>query len=185
MVVLKHNGLVYIAVSQAYQRDLDSIRTGKVNPEDLKAYHPRKRKNQLIATNGVTCATEAFRYENAIPKELNMKSLILGAHPLLCHISEFFGKTDGRHASTDTVFAQDSDAYILYKDGTCLEIEDVYACGTNSDIAFALYDAEGVEKPNDFFKKVFTMQEEIYGTIMFPIAVLNTGSNKISVINRR
>lgn len=184
MVVLKHNGLVYIAVSQMYQKDFDAIRTGKVNPENLKAYHPKRRKNQIIASNGVTSETEALRYENIFPTDsFNMKTLVLGVFPALCHMSKYFGRGDGQRSAADMVFAQDSEAYVLYKEGVCLKIEDVFACGVNSDVAISLYDAEKIEDPNDYFKKVFIALEELYGEVMFPVAVLNTGSNKISVIN--
>lgn len=185
MIVLKHNGLVYIAISQCFHRSSEAVRNGKPNAEDLKAYHPKRRKNQLIATNGISFITEPLRYEDIFPEELNMKSLVLDLFPNLCKINKFFGQGDGFLSTVDMVFAQDSDAFVLFRDGTCLEIEDIFACGINSDTAIALYDSEKIEDPNDFFKKAFTVQEELYGSIMFPIAVLNTGSNKISTINRR
>ncbi|MBR2025052.1 MAG: hypothetical protein IKA02_04530 [Clostridia bacterium] len=184
MVVLKHNGAVYIAASQCYQDDAEAIRTGKVNPENLKAYHPQGRKNQLIAAYGTNCVTEAVRYQRVFPKTLNMQTLVFEVFPILCHISKFFDKSEDGYSANDMIFAKDKEAYVLYRDGTCLEVEGVFSDGINSDIAISLYDAETIEDPVDFFRKVFVTQEELYGKKLFPVAMLNTLNNKIKVINR-
>ena len=94
MIALKHNGIVYIAGSQRYQNDVDAMRTGKVNSENIKVYHPQNRKNQLIATSMTTCVTEAVRYQKVFPKELNTKSLVLEVFPFLAQVSEFFNKSE-------------------------------------------------------------------------------------------
>lgn len=184
MIVLKHNGIVYIAVSQAYQKDMDAIRTGKVNPENIKAYHPQNRKNQLIATDCVTCVTEALRYIKIFPKTLNSKTLVLDVFPLLTQMTEFYSMEQKGYSSNLFVFAKDSEAYAVYKDGTCLEIEDVFVNTDSSEIGIGVYDAKNIENPIEFFRSAFATHEELCGEIMFPVAVLSTKDNKIKVINR-
>lgn len=184
MIALKHNGIVYVAVSQHYQNDMDAKRTGKVNPENIKAYHPQGRKNQLIATDIANCVTEAVRYQRVFPKELNTKSLVLDVFPFIAHVSTFFNKSEKGTSSNVFVFAKDSEAYALYRDGTCLEIEGIYADTPTPEVVMSLYDAEEIDDPIDFFRKAFKTQEEITGDMMFPVAVLTTANSKIKVINR-
>lgn len=184
MIVLKHNGIVYIATSQCFQGDMDAVRTGKVNPENLKAYHPQGRKNQLMATETENCVSEAIRYEKVFPKELNVKSLVLDVFPYLAQISRFFHRSEKGHCANNVVFAKDSEAYVLYGDGTCLEVEEIYADTEGMEIPIAVYDAQKVDDPIEFFRNAFATHEEIHGGIMFPVAVLNTANTKIKVINR-
>lgn len=184
MIILKHNGIVYIAVSQAYQKDKDAIRTGKVNPENIKAYHPQKRKNQLIASDCTNCVTDAVRYTKLFPKELNLKSLVLDVFPTITQITEFFNEKGKGVSSNVFAFAKDSCAYVLYRDGTCLEVEDIYVGTDDAEINMGLYDSKKVDDPIEFFRKAFSTCEELCGEIMFPVAVLTTKDNRIKVINR-
>ena len=184
MIVLKHNGIVYIATSQRYQSDLEAIRTGKVNSENLKVYHPQNRKNQLIATNMATCVTEAVRYQKVFPKELNTKSLVLDVFPFLAQVSDFFNKSEPGTSAHTFVFAKDAEAYVLYRDGTCLEVENIYADTIAPEVAMSLYDAGEINDPMEFFRNVFKTTEELFGEIMFPVSVLTTANNKIKVIGR-
>ena len=184
MIALKHNGIVYIAGSQRYQNDVDAMRTGKVNSENIKVYHPQNRKNQLIATNMTTCVTEAVRYQKVFPKELNTKSLVLEVFPFLAQVSDFFNKSEKGTSAHSFVFAKDSEAFVIYRDGTCLEIENIYADTIASEVAMSLYDAGNIDDPMEFFRKAFATMEELFGEIMFPVSVLTTANNKIKVIGR-
>lgn len=184
MIVLKHNGIVYIASSQMYQKDKDAIRTGKINPENIKVYHPQNRTNQLIASDSITCVTDAVRYAKVFPKELNSKSLALDVFPTVKQITEFFNKSEKGTSSNIFVFAKDSEAYVLYRDGTCLEIEDIYVGTDYAEINMGVYDSNKVDDPIEYFRKTFATYEEISGEIVFPVAVLTTKNNKIKVINK-
>ena len=75
MIVLKHNGIVYIAKSCWTLRDLEAYKTCAPDTDNLCIWHPNRRKNRLIATNSGGRFVDAIRYESIFPSVLDKKNL--------------------------------------------------------------------------------------------------------------
>ena len=184
MIVLKHNGTIYIARSCWGMRDVEARRTGVPDAENLSIWHPQRRKNRLIATPTAGRFADIIRYENVFPSKLEPKQLILESYDKMTEIAERYGLKEGNFISMRTVFAENDKAYIVYRDGAHIELEDIYSYTCNDEIVMALYDLKGVDDPYEFFKDAFKTIETVNKCVMFPAMVLSTKDNKIKVINR-
>lgn len=184
MIVLKHNGTIYIARSCWSMRDPEARRTGIPDLENLNMWHPQKKKNRLMAVSCCGRFVDAIRYENIFPSTFDQKHLIFESYDKMHAIAERFGLWDGKFLPGRTVFAQDDKAFVLYGDGGHIELEDIYVANCEDETVMALYDLKGVNDPYVFFKEAFRTIEEIRKYMMFPVTVMNTKNNKIEIINR-
>ena len=184
MIVLKHNGTVYIAKSCWGMRDPEAIRVGKADPENICIWHPSNRKDRLMATTFGGRFSDIIRYENLFPSVFDRKHLIFESYDKMRELAERFGLRDGEFIPTRTVFAQKDKAYVVYPEGGHIELEDVYTSCCEDEIVMALYDSKGVSDPYEFFKEAYKTIEEVRKYVMFPVTVMNTKTNKAEIINR-
>ena len=184
MIVLKHNGTVYIAKSCWGMRDPEAIRLGIPDEENLCMWHPKRRRNRVIAMSGVGRFTDIIRYENIFPSVLDQKHIVLETYDKMYALGDRFGLCDDHSLPCRTVFAEDDKAYVMHYDGATVEIENIFALGCEDESVMALYDLKGADDPYKFFKEAFATVESVRRYVMFPVVVLNTKNNKIEVINR-
>lgn len=184
MIVLKHNGTVYIAKSSWCMRDTDEYIFQKPNQDNICMWHPNRRKNRLIATTGSGRMTDAIRYENVFPSVLDKKHLFLESYDMMCAISDRFGMYDGKKIPKHTVFAEGDRAFVVAPDGAITEVEDIYVNSCNDGVTIGIYDSFGADDPYEFFRKAFAGMELLERYVMFPVVVMNTKNNKIEVIER-
>lgn len=184
MIVLKHNGTVYIAKSCWCMRDTDEYVFKNPNEDNLSVWHPNRRRQRLVATTGSGRMVDIIRYENVFPSVLDKKHLFVESYGKMCAISDRFGMYDGTKIPKHTVFAEGDRAFVVAPDGAILEVEDVYLHTCNDNAAMGIYDRFGADDPYEFFRKAFTGMEITERYVMFPVIVMNTKNNKIEVIER-
>ena len=184
MIVLKHNDTIYIAKSCWGMRDPEARRKCVPDVENISMWHPKKKKNRVIAN---TCAgrfVDAIRYEDIFPKVLDQKHLVFESYDKMYAIAKRFGLNESIWVPGISVFAEDDRAFVLCGDGGNVEVEDIFVASADNQAVMALYDLKGVSDPYEFFKEAFKISEEIQKKVFFPITVMNTKSNKIEMINR-
>ncbi len=184
MIVLKYNDVVYIAKSCWDMRDPEARRTGVPDKENICMWHPKKKKNRIIASSSVGRFVDAIRYEDIFPSVLDQKHLVFESYDKMYAIAERFGLDDGICIPGTTVFAEDDKAFILCGDSGYIELEEIFVESCLNRAVMTLYDLKGVNDPYEFFKEAFKISEELKKCVMFPIMVMNTKSNDIKVINR-
>ena len=192
MIVLKHNDTIYIAKSCWTMRDPEARRTGVPDVENISMWHPKKKKNRIIASSSVGRFVDAIRYEDIFPSTLDQKHLFFESYDKMYAIADRFGLCDGVFIPAITFFAEDDRAFVLFMDGANIEVEDIFVISLDDNhveiddqhAVMPLYDLKGVSDPYEFFKEAFKISEEIQKKVLFPITVMNTKSNKIEMINR-
>ena len=184
MIVLKHDGVVYIAKCCYGFRDVVARKNGIPDVGNLCVWHPLKRKKRLIATTTSGCFADVLRYENIFPSHLDGKHLVLHTYPEVLSISDFFEMSDERGMYCNIVFAEEDRAFVLMTDGAYLEVENIYPYAADNEIVMALYDMKGITDPYQFLKEAYTSIELVTRYTMFPVAVFNTKNNQVEVIHR-
>ena len=184
MIVLKYNDTIYIAKSCWAMRDPEARKNAVPDEENLNMWHPKRKRNQVIAVSCCGRFADIIRYENVFPSTLDQKHLIFESYDKMYAIAARFGLNDGAFIPARTVFAEDDKAYVLYGDGGHIELESIYVGSCEDEAVMALYDLKGVSDPYEFFKEAFRTIEDIRKYVMFPVTVMNTKNNKIEVINR-
>ena len=184
MIVLKHNDTVYIAKSCWGMRDPEARKEGIPDIENLCIWHPKKKKNRLVATDTCGRFTDIVRYEDVFPPVLDQKHLVLASYERMHAMADRFGLCNGAFLPARMAFAEDDVAYVMYCDGAVLEVEGIFSMSAEDEAVMALYDLKGADDPIAFFKEAYRTIETICSQMMFPVSVMNTKSNKIEVIHR-
>lgn len=184
MIILKHDGAVYIAMSQSGIRDGMTMISGVPDTENLCVWHPDNKANRIVATNGGSRFTDMIRYADIFPSEMKSKNIINECYDKMYGIADNFGLCTGNVIPSPVIIAEDDRVFVIYTDGAHIEIEDVFsACGAN-EVTIALYDLKGASDPHEFFREAYKMIEKIDGCVEFPITVANTKSDKLELIYR-
>ena len=184
MIVLQHNGTIYVAKSCWGFRDVAARNAGVPDVENIPMWHPGKRKNRLIAVSSVGRVVDILRYEHIFPSTLDPKHLVLESYERVYDLVDRFGICHEGNIRARIVFAEDDKAYVVYGDGSHIEVENIHTDCYADDAIMALYDLKGVEDPYTFFREAYRTVEQISRYLMFPVMVMNTKNNKIEVINR-
>lgn len=184
MIVLKHNGVVYIAQSCWKIGDVDDGTENQLCKENISMWHPSNRRNRLMATSIRSRFTDVIRYENIFPKVFDRKHLAFETYENMAALSNAFGLFGNGKLQCRTVFAEGDRAFVMDKMGGMMEVEDVLFDTPNDDIAIGLYDLNEISDPYKFIKSVFENTEAMGTYRMFPIAVMSTKDNKLKIINR-
>ena len=184
MLVLKHNDRVYIGTpSYECYCPIDK-KTGKVVPDNIMIWHPKKRAETLVASCDDRCIGNAIRYESIFPNEFGRKEIALDIYPTIRHIAGFFGVERKKPVPATFVFAQNDRAVALDENGATYEIESVFSPrDTINEMAIAIKEINGADNPYKFFKDVYSMALDYHELSFFPIFVFDTKSNRIKVIN--
>ena len=184
MIVLQHNGTIYVAKSCWGFRDTAARSAGIPDVENIPMWHPGKRKNRLIAVSSAGRVVDILRYENIFPSILDPKHLVLESYEKMYALADRFGICRNGSMRTRTIFAEDGRAYVVYSDGSHIEVENIHTDCLADDAIMALYDLKGVSDPYTFLREAYRTVEQISRYLMFPVMVMNTKNNKIEVINR-
>ena len=184
MIVLKHNGTVYIALSCWTMRDPEARKSGVPDLENISVWHPGRKKNRLIAMPFKYVFADLVRYENIFPTKLCHKDLVFESIDKMYAIADHYGLCDDNELPSSVVFAEDDKAYMVRSNSSCLEIEDILPYGLDDAAVMTLYDLKGVDDPYKFFKEAYTTIEGLHKSNMFPLVVMDTKNNKATVINR-
>lgn len=184
MIVLKHNGAIYIAKCRWTMRDPEAVRNCVPDVENINMWHPKKKKNRIIAVGDSGRFADTIRYENVFPSALDQKHLFFESYDKIHSIAERFGLCNEDRLPERVVFAEDDKAYVLYDDGSNMEVENIYSDDCNDEVTVALYDILGVSDPYEFFREAYRSLEIVRRYVMFPVVVMNTKNNKIEVLSR-
>ena len=184
MIILKHNDTIYIAKSCWGMRDHEARRTRKADTENIPMWHPKRKKNRLVAVSGGCRFSDLIRYEDVFPSKLDPKHLVLESYDKMYALASHFGLCDGTRLPRSTVFAEDDRAFVLCSDGAHVEVENLFVNACENETVMALYDMEGVRDPYEFLRKAYRTIEDISLRVMFPVTVVNTKSSKIEIIDR-
>lgn len=186
MIILKHNGAVYIAKSSFALREeiFMPTKSDVKDEEHIGIWHPGGQTDRLIAAVRLSRFSDAVFYEDTFPSSLDAKHLVLETYEsllALCREREF---GDGSALPTRMIFAEGDRAFILNHDGAQMEIEDIYVDSIFDGEAKAFYDSCVCKDPYRFLGEVYRMVEKMFTVIMFPVVVLNTKSNEIKILER-
>ena len=186
MIVLKHNGTIYVAKSRFALRETLGKATDaqSASEEDIGIWHPNGQTNRLVAVTGRGRFADYIMYEDFFPPVLDEKHLILDTYDKLCELcaEKHFG--NGDELPTSLVLADGSRAFWLNSDGGRIEIEDVWTNMHEGDAVRALYDTAEVTDPYEFIRRAYRFSEDFSGMVMFPAVVADTASNDIKVLWR-
>ncbi|MBO5945413.1 MAG: hypothetical protein J6Q69_02285 [Clostridia bacterium] len=184
MIVLKHNGTVYIAKSCWGTRDPEAERLGVCEAENIPMWHPDRKRNRLIGVTRCGRFVDAIRYEKIFPSVLDPKHVILESYEKIYSIAERYDLVKNYFVPARVVFAEDDRAFVVHGDGAYIEVEDVFAASCDNEVVMALHDLKGVSDPYEFFREAYATLEITNNYLMFPVIVLNTRTNKIEIINK-
>ena len=184
MVVVKHNGTIYIARSCWGFKDNAARKNRQVNCENFDVWHPEGNENRLMAVMEGNRFTDLLRYEDVFPEPFDPKPLVLESYDKIYKLAERFDLCDNYELPCRVVFAENDRALLLLSEGGCFEIEDVYSDLLDDNAVFALSDFKGMSEPYEFIKEVYTAVEDVRNYVMFPVVVMNTKSNEITIIER-
>ena len=186
MIILKHNGSVYIAKSHFSLRD--DIMAARISPivneENVAMWHPGGQADRLIATRFPGMFSDFIMYEDFFPTPFDEKHLVFDAYDALMTIVEENELGDGDGLPDDIAFAEGERAFLLYGNGARVEIEGFHSILPAWDGILALYDISEITDPYDFLRKAYRLSENLSGQVMFPVAVMRTGDTDIKVIER-
>ena len=184
MIVLKHNGVVYVARSSWGISDIESKISGKPIPENVAIWHPSGKRDRLIAMDGIGRFTDMVRYASVFPKHLDGKHLFLDTYDKLSGMAARYGLYCKNSLPNDFVFAEGDRAFVLHADGAVYEIEDMHCDSIYGSMLVGLYDKLGADDPRELIREAFRLQEVYSRSVMFPVVMMSTASGKIEVINR-
>ena len=186
MIILKHNGSVYIAKSHFSLRD--DVMTARippiVNEENIAMWHPGGQADRLIATKFPGMFSDFIMYEDFFPSPLDEKHLVFDTYERLMTIVEENELGDGDGLPDDMVFAEGERVFFLYDNGARVEVEGIHTNLPGGDGILALYDISEIVDPYAFLQKAYRLAEDLSGQVMFPVAVMCTGDTGIKVIER-
>lgn len=186
MIILKHNGTVYVAKSRFALRETlgRTTATESVSEEDIGIRHPDGRANRLVAVQGRGRFADYIMYEDFFPPVLDEKHLILDTYDKLCDLCTEKDFGNGDELPTSLVLAEGSRAFWLCGDGGRIEIEDIWTNMHEGEAVRALYDTAEVTDPYEFIREAYRFCEDFSGMVMFPVVVADTASNDIKVLWR-
>lgn len=186
MIILKHNGTIYIAKSRFALRETLGKATAEksASEEDVGIWHPDGRADRLAAVKVRGRFADYIMYEDFFPTVLDEKHLVLDTYDQLCGLCADQELGNGDELPTALVLAEGSRAFWLCEDGARIEIEDIWANMAEGDAAFGLYDIAEVTDPYEFIREAYRLSEDISGMVMFPAVVADTASNDIKILWR-
>lgn len=184
MIILKHNGTVYVAKSCWGMRDPEAVKLAVPDTENIPMWHPDRKRNRIVAVSRSGRFADAIRYERIFPSKLDPKHVILESYEKMYAIADRYGLVKNHFVPGKIVFAEDDRAFIVHGDGSYIELEDIFAASCDNEVIMALHDLKGVSDPYEFLRDAYSTLEATTSYVMFPAVVVNTKTNKIEVINR-
>ena len=186
MIILKHNGAVYVAKSHFILRDeiMSARRSPVMTEENIAMWHPNGESGRLIATRFSNRFSDFIMYEDFFPTPLDAKQLVFGTYEELVAMVKENELGDGDGLPDDLLFVEGDRAFLLYRDGTRVEIEDISVNTPATDAILALHDLSEIADPYDFLREAYRLSETVSGQVMFPVVVMRTGDTCIKMIER-
>lgn len=185
MIVLKHNGTVYIAKSHFTLREClpEPWREKDISEERIGIWHPNGETHRLIAVRDPGRFSDRLCYEEAFPASLDAHDL-LRAWSRMCELCEREGIGDGSALPDAVVFAEDGCAVYVTEDGSRMEVEGAYGSRGTEQIVMALYEMWDKRDPEELMRDAFRILENRMGLVMLPAVMMDTRTDKIRMIGR-
>lgn len=186
MIILKHNGSVYIAKSHFILRDgiMEARTSPVINEENIAMWHPNGEENRLTAVKFPSRFADFIMYEDFFPTPFDEKHLVFDTYDKLMTIVGENELGDGDELPDDVVFAEGERVFLLYGNGVRVEVEGFHSNLPAGDSALALYDISEIADPYDFLREAYRLSEDLSGQVMFPAVVMRTGDSDIKIIER-
>ena len=186
MIVLKHNGTVYMAKSHFTLRGClpEPWREEDISEERIGMWHPDGDVRRLIAVRDPGRFSDRLYYEGeALPVSPDTRELLLG-WSRMCALCESAGIGDGSALPDAVAFADGDCAVYLAEDGSRMEIEGAYASRGTEQIVMALYEMWDKRDPEEFMRDAFRILEQRMALVMLPAVMMDTRTNKMRMIGR-
>ena len=182
MIIIKRDGAIYFCESKCNAHRAATKADFTKHPENLHVIRDMKNPKKLILSDSPRRVADIIRYKDIFPKKLTPQYLVNTTYPALLAALEPFGLLRDGTFDFNFAFASGDKCYILRQGGVIDAVEEFFPFCYARETAISAYMRYKDEPIYKLIGKIYAAIEELSGEVQFPIAVMNTKSTELKII---
>ena len=185
MIAIKKNGIVYFCESYCNSHYLSTTDDFIKYEENRHVIRDKNLPHRLIMCDAPLRAVDLIRYGGVFPKRLTPQNLLRQTYPSIVPLLGPYGFLNDDDACTfDFLFAKGDKCYAVRGGGVIDEVEEFYPFCYAKHAAIAEYMRSKDLPIMSLVWRIYTTIEKSTTRIQFPVVVMNTGNDEVTVIRR-